>query len=125
MDQWTMAYKERGRHGHCNRFCIPWPYQLSPTLGLWDRFERADRFEPYLDRRTQGVTQRQAAKELQVPRTTFRVWHSWHHTLDICPEVTQIFSKQLGLAFLHRLILALHLVCAEVSAWRIRLVCLL
>ena len=92
---------------------------------LWDRFERADLFEHYLDLQAQGVSQRQAAKQLQVPRTTLQAWHSWHDTLDICPHVAQFFQSGPGLAFLHRLVLALHLVCVEVGACGIRLVCLL
>ena len=92
---------------------------------LWDRFERADLFEHYLDLQAQGVSQRQAAKRLQVPRTTLQAWHSWHDTLDICPHVAQFFQSGPGLAFLHRLVLALHLVCVEVGACGIRLVCLL
>jgi hypothetical protein len=31
---------------------------------LWDRFERAELFEHYLDLQAQGVSQRQAAKQL-------------------------------------------------------------
>ena len=92
---------------------------------LWDRFERADLFEHYLDLQTQGVSQRQAAKQLQVPRTTLQAWQSWHETLDICPHVAQFFQSGPGLAFLHRLVLVLHLVCVEVGACGIRLVCLL
>jgi hypothetical protein len=92
---------------------------------LWDRFERADLFEHYLDLQTQGVSQRQAAKWLQVPRTTLQAWHSWHDTLDICPHVALFFQSGPGLAFLHRLVFALHLVCVEVGACGIRLVCLL
>jgi hypothetical protein len=92
---------------------------------LWDRFERADLFEQYLDLQAQGVSQRQAAKRLQVPRTTLQAWHSWQDTLDICPHVAQFFQSGPGLAFLHRLVLALHLVCVEVGACGIRLVCLL
>ena len=92
---------------------------------LWNRFERADLFEQYLDLQAQGVSQRQAAKQLQVPRTTLQAWHSWHDTLDICPHVAQFFQSGPGLAFLHRLVLALHLVCVEVGACGIRLVCLL
>jgi hypothetical protein len=92
---------------------------------LWDRFERADLFEHYLDLQAQGVSQRQAAKQLQVPRTTLQAWQSWHETLDICPHVAQFFQGGPGLAFLHRLVLALHLVCVEVGACGIRLVCLL
>jgi hypothetical protein len=92
---------------------------------LWDRFERADLFEHYLDLQAQGVSQRQAAKQLQVPRTTLQAWQSWHDTLDICPHVAQFFQSGPGLAFLHRLVLALHLICVEVGACGIRLVCLL
>ena len=92
---------------------------------LWDRFERADLFEQYLDLQAQGVSQRQAAKQLQVPRSTLQAWHSWHDTLDICPHVAQFFQGGPGLAFLHRLVLALHLVCVEVGACGIRLACLL
>jgi len=39
--------------------------------------------------------------------------------------VAQFFQSGPGLAFLHRLVLALHLVCVEVGACGIRLVCLL
>ncbi len=40
----------------------------------WDRFERADLLEQYRELRTQGVSERQAAKELKVPRTTLQAW---------------------------------------------------
>lgn len=92
---------------------------------LWDRFARADLFKQYLDLQAHGISQRQAAKQLQVPRSTLQAWHSWHETLDICPHVAQFFQSGPGLAFLHRLVLALHLVCVEVGACSIRLVCLL
>src|SRR5436190_12994666 len=91
---------------------------------LWDRFERADLFEQYLDLQAQGISQRQAAKRLQVPRSTLQACYAWHDTLDSCPHVAQFFQSGPGLAFLHRLVLALHLVCVEVGACGIRLVCL-
>ena len=90
----------------------------------WDRFERADLFEHYLELQAQGVSQRQAAQELQVPRTTLQAWRIWHDTLDICPHVAEFFQSGPGLAFLHRLVMAFHLVCVEVGACGIRLVCL-
>lgn len=90
----------------------------------WGRFDRADRFAHYLELQAQGVSQRQAAKQLQVPRTTLQAWRRWHDTLDICPHVAPFFQKGPGLAFLHRLVLAFHLVCVEVGACGIRLVCL-
>ena len=90
----------------------------------WDRFERADLFEQYRELRTQGISERQAAKELKVPRTTLQAWRRWHDTLDTCPHVADFFQSGPGLAFLHRLVIAFHLVCVEVGACGIRLVCL-
>ena len=90
----------------------------------WDRFERADLFEQYRELRTQGISERQVAKELKVPRTTLQAWRRWHDTLDRCPHVADFFQSGPGLAFLHRLVIAFHLVCVEVGACGIRLVCL-
>jgi hypothetical protein len=90
----------------------------------WDRFERAELFEQYQQLRTQGLSERQAAKELKVPRSTLQAWRLWHDSLDICPHVADFFQSGPGLAFLHRLVIAFHLVCAEIGACGIRLVCL-
>lgn len=90
----------------------------------WDRFERADCFEQYRELRAQGISERQAAKELKVPRTTLQAWRLWHDTLDMCSHVTDFFQSGPGLAFLHRIVIAFHLVCVEVGACGIRLVCL-
>jgi hypothetical protein len=92
---------------------------------LWNRCERANLFTQYLDWHAQGISQRQAAKQLQVPRSTLQAWQSWHDPLDSCPDVAAFFHSGPGLAFLHRLVLALHLVCVEVGACGMRLVCLL
>src|SRR5204862_3072185 len=89
-----------------------------------DRCERADLFAQYREWRTQGISERQAAKELKVPRTTLQAWRIWHDTLDICPHVADFFQSGPGMAFLHRLVVAFHMVCVEVGACGIRLVCL-
>jgi hypothetical protein len=65
----------------------------------WDRFERADLFEQYREWRTQGVSERQAAKELKVPRTTLQAWRVWHDTLAICPHGAACLPSGPGLAF--------------------------
>jgi len=65
----------------------------------WDRFERADLFDHYRELRAQDMSQRQAAQELQVGRTTLQAWRLWHDTLDICPQVAEFFQKGPGLAF--------------------------
>src|SRR4029434_343892 len=46
-------------------------------------------------------------------------------SLDEHPSVVVFFQSSPGLAFLHRLVLGIHLVCTEVGACGIRLVCLL
>ena len=81
-------------------------------------------FAQYRELRTQGSSERQAAKELKVPRTTLQAWRMWHDTLDICPHVAEFFQRGPGLAFLHRLVIAFHMVCVEVGACGIRSVCL-
>ena len=90
----------------------------------WDRFERADLFEQYRELRSQGLSERQAAQELKVPRTTLQAWRLWHDTLDMCPHVAEFLQSGPGLAFLHRIVISFHLVCVEVGAGGIRLVCL-
>jgi hypothetical protein len=48
----------------------------------------------------------------------------WQERLDACPAVVAFFESVPGLACLHRLILALHVVCVEIGACGMRLVCL-
>src|SRR5215468_1370560 len=91
----------------------------------WDRIERAGLFERYHALQAQGVSQRQAAKVLEVPRSTLQAWRAYQERVDECPAVVAFFHSVPGLAFLHRLVLAIHLVCVEVGACGIRLVCLL
>ena len=90
----------------------------------WARFERAGLFERYGALHTQGVSQRQAAKVLDVPRSTLQAWRAYQENLDACPTVVAFFHSPPGLAFLHRLVLAWHVVCVEVGACGMRLVCL-
>jgi hypothetical protein len=99
--------------------------QINPgSQPRWDRFERADLFQQYQELRTQGLSERQVAKALHVPRTTLQAWRQWRDTLDICPPVAEFFQSGPGLAFLHRLVIAFHLACVEVGACGIRLACL-
>jgi Family of unknown function (DUF6399) len=91
----------------------------------WERLECADLFVQYRDLQAQGVSQRQAATRLEVPRSTLQAWQAYQERLDASPTVVAFFHSVPGLAFLHRLVLALHLVCVEVGACGIRLVCLL
>jgi Family of unknown function (DUF6399) len=90
----------------------------------WDRLERADLFARYGDLKAQGVSQRQAATVLEVPRSTLQAWRAYQERLNACPAVAAFLHSVPGLAFLHRLVLALHLVYTEVGACGMRLVCL-
>jgi hypothetical protein len=90
----------------------------------WARIECATLGERYDDLQAQGLSQRQAAKMLDVPRSTLQAWRAYHERLDESPVIVAFFRSVAGLAFLHRLVVALHLVYTEVGACGIRLVCL-
>jgi hypothetical protein len=91
----------------------------------WDRTRRAELFDQYRDLQAQGLSLRQAAKALDVPRSTLQAWRAYQESLDEHPAVVAFFHSAPGLAFLHRLVLGIPLVCTEVGACGIRLVCLL
>ena len=91
----------------------------------WNRTQRADLFDQYRALQAQGFSLRQAAKALAVPRSTLQAWRAYQERLDEHPAVVAFFHSAPGLAFLHRLVIAIHLVCTEVGACGIRLVCLL
>lgn len=88
----------------------------------WARLERAELWERYGALRTQGVSARQAAEILNVPRSTLQAWRAYQEPLDECPTVVAFLHSPPGLACLHRLVLALPVVCVEVGACGIRLV---
>lgn len=91
----------------------------------WKRLERADRVTQYGDCRVHGLSPRQAAQVLDVPRRTRQAWRVYQERLDECAAVVAFVHSIPGLACLHRLVLAIHLVCVEVGACGMRLVCLL
>jgi len=90
----------------------------------WERLAQAEQCARYGERKTQGMSQRQVAKVLDVPRSTLQAWRTYQENLDESPAVVAFFHSVPGLAFLHRLALAFHLVCVEIGACGIRLVCL-
>jgi hypothetical protein len=60
-----------------------------------------------------------------VPRSTLQAWWAYHENLDECPTVVAFFQNVPGLAFLYRFVIVLHVVCVEIGACGMRLVCLL
>ena len=59
----------------------------------WDRIRRAELLEQYRDLQAQGLSQRQAAQTLEVPRTTLQAWRAWQDRLDACPQVVEFFES--------------------------------
>jgi hypothetical protein len=90
----------------------------------WACRQRTDLLERYGELHTQGISQHQAAKVLDVPRSTLQAWRLAQDSLDACPAVVAFLHSVPGLTFLHRLVLAFHVVCVEIGACGIRLVCL-
>ena len=70
------------------------------------------------------MSQRQASKELGVPRTTLRHWLKRKDSLDVSPVVADFFEHPDGLAFLHRLVIAAQFVMLLHSNGSIRMLCL-
>jgi hypothetical protein len=68
----------------------------------WSRTQRAARFEQYLELHAQGLSLRQAAKVMEVPRSTLQAWRAYQDSLDAHPAVVAFFHSSPGLAFLHR-----------------------
>ena len=90
----------------------------------WERLERAERWTRDGALHAQGLSQRQAAQGLDVPRSTRQAWRADHERLEACPAVAAFFHRVPGLACLHRWVRALHLVSPAVGACGMRLVCL-
>jgi hypothetical protein len=69
------------------------------------------------------ISQRQFAQAHGVPRATLQHWLARKATIDADPAVVAFFESPVGLAFLHRLVVATQLVFTQVGPCGIRLVC--
>ena len=87
------------------------------------RQDRAEQMRRIRSMCKEGVSERKAAANLGVPRTTVQAWRAHEKTLDAEPELVDFFESPVGLAFLHRLVHALHLVFVELGGCGIRLLC--
>ena len=63
----------------------------------WDRTRRAELFDQYRDLHAQGLSLRQAAKALDVPRSTLQAWRAYQDSLDEHPAVVAFFHSAPGL----------------------------
>ena len=69
------------------------------------------------------ASQRKIAEELAVARSTLQHWLARKGRIDASPELVAFFESEVGIAFLHRLILAVHFVMTMVGAGSVRHVC--
>ncbi len=87
----------------------------------WNRTEVAEllaSFESFVD-----GSQRELAVQLEVPRSTLQHWLARKSSLDLDPEVVRFWESPAGVAFLHRLVLAAHLIFTQVGPCGIRSLC--
>lgn len=72
----------------------------------------------------EGRSQRAIAEEIGIPRSTLQYWLARRQGIDAEPELVAFFESEVGIAFLHRLILAAHFVITLLGASGVRMVCL-
>lgn len=71
----------------------------------------------------QGVSEREFAETVGVPRTTLQHWRARKASLDSDPALVALFESPAGLAFLHRLVGAAHFVFGQVGPCGVDLLC--
>jgi uncharacterized protein YukE len=90
----------------------------------WSRGEIAEKLDDFERGYASVPSQRQWAEELGIPRSTLQHWLQRKDGIDADPALVAFFESSVGTAFLHRLVLAAHLVMTLVGPCGIRLVCL-
>ncbi len=70
-----------------------------------------------------GHSQRRSAEECDLPRTTLRRWCERKPPADVPPVLAAFFESEEGLEWLHRQVIAAHLIITLLAGAGIRLVC--
>lgn len=87
---------------------------------LEERRQKAEAVGVY---ESEPKSQRELAEELEVPRTTLQYWIEKKGKIDAEPELIEFFESPVGIAFLHRLIVAIHFVITMQGSGSVRTVC--
>ena len=87
----------------------------------WSRKEIAEKLDEFEQGYARLPSQRQWAEELGIPRSTLQHWLQRKEGIDADPALVAFFESSVGVAFLHRLVLAAHLVMTLVGPCGIRL----
>jgi hypothetical protein len=89
----------------------------------WTREQIAEQLARYQAEYRRLPSQRQLAEELDIPRSTLQYWLERGARLDEDPALKAFFESPVGVACLHRLVVAAHVVITLLGAGGIRLVC--
>jgi len=95
----------------------------TPRSPRRDRAEAAVGLQVFDGSLREGASQRQAAEEAGVPRSTLRHWSSRRRELDLPPQVASFLETPAGLAWLHRLVHAAVFSMTLRGPQGIRMVC--
>lgn len=98
---------------------------VSPTSDAreWGRVAETELLSEFLRARAAtGMSQRAFAEAHDVPRTTLQDWLYRKERLELPPEAVAFFESPAGLVFLHRLVVASHLVMNWLGTCGIRMV---
>jgi len=92
---------------------------------LWSREEVASHISQFeAIQNHDGLSQRNIVEQLGIPRSTLQDWLKRRDHIDSDPQLVSFFESPVGVAFLHRLIIAAHFVLTLLSPSGIRLVSL-
>lgn len=97
------------------------PKQGSTEVGTgtarprWDRMASVEMVAAYEVQKQDGVSQRAFAASVGLPRSTLRNWLARKGTMDADPALVAFFESPVGLAFMHRLVGALHFVFVQLG----------
>jgi len=89
----------------------------------WERAEATISLVEYEVAKQAGISQRQFAQKHGIARTSLQYWQQRQQNIEAPPAEVTFFESPEGLAFLHRVVTAAHLVMTQVGACGVRLVC--
>lgn len=76
-----------------------------------------------LQNESRGLSQRETAEAIGIPRSTLQYWLARKQGIDAEPELVAFFESEVGIAFLHRLVVAAHFVITLLGPSGVRVVC--
>jgi hypothetical protein len=103
------------------------PSEATQKSNAWSRQQIAERLDAFEAMDSPWISHARIARFLDVPRTTLEYWLKQRESLrresNLPGEVIDFFESPIGLAFLHQLIGAAHLVFVQANDCGIRNLC--